>query len=82
MIAHRGASKERPENTLPAYALAVAQGADHRHAALAQAAQHVTMPDAAADHAMLPAGTRVSGAGRSSAATSSTTRKAPTVTLS
>ncbi len=28
VIAHRGASKERPENTLPAYALAVAQGAD------------------------------------------------------
>ena len=28
MIAHRGASGERPENTLPAYELAVAQGAD------------------------------------------------------
>jgi len=28
VIAHRGASGERPENTLPAYELAVAQGAD------------------------------------------------------
>ena len=28
VIAHRGASRERPENTLPAYALAVEQGAD------------------------------------------------------
>lgn len=28
VIAHRGASAERPENTLPAYELAVAQGAD------------------------------------------------------
>ncbi len=28
MIAHRGASAHRPENTLPAYALAVEQGAD------------------------------------------------------
>jgi glycerophosphoryl diester phosphodiesterase len=28
VIAHRGASGERPENTLPAYALAVEQGAD------------------------------------------------------
>jgi glycerophosphoryl diester phosphodiesterase len=28
VIAHRGASKERPENTLPAYALALAQRAD------------------------------------------------------
>ena len=28
VIAHRGASADRPENTLPAYALAVEQGAD------------------------------------------------------
>jgi glycerophosphoryl diester phosphodiesterase len=28
VIAHRGASAQRPENTLPAYALAVEQGAD------------------------------------------------------
>jgi glycerophosphoryl diester phosphodiesterase len=28
VIAHRGASGERPENTLPAYELAIAQGAD------------------------------------------------------
>jgi glycerophosphoryl diester phosphodiesterase len=28
VIAHRGASRARPENTLPAYALAVEQGAD------------------------------------------------------
>jgi glycerophosphoryl diester phosphodiesterase len=29
VIAHRGASSERPENTLPAFALAIEQGADY-----------------------------------------------------
>jgi len=47
VIAHRGASAHAPENTLPAFELAVAQGADAFDDTIAQLASMVPASESA-----------------------------------